>query len=65
MDQFDNGLSHILISWTASNRSRNQRCHRFAEDIAYVSGEGIVNGYNDGSFRPDAQMTRGENGAAG
>lgn len=34
--------------------------HRFAEDIAYVSGEGIVNGYKDGSFRPDAPVTRGE-----
>lgn len=34
--------------------------HRFAEDIAYVSEEGIVNGYKDGSFRPDAPVTRGE-----
>ncbi|MEI7511813.1 MAG: S-layer homology domain-containing protein, partial [Candidatus Peregrinibacteria bacterium] len=32
----------------------------YAEDIEFVSTKGIVNGYKDGTFRPDATINRAE-----
>jgi hypothetical protein len=32
--------------------------HPFAREITYVADVGIANGYADGSFQPDAQITR-------
>lgn len=34
--------------------------HWAAEDISYAVENGIVNGYEDGSFKPNAQITRAE-----
>lgn len=33
---------------------------RFAKDIAAIKEAGIINGFNDGKYRPDAYMTRAE-----
>ncbi|WP_082087787.1 S-layer homology domain-containing protein [Domibacillus indicus] len=32
----------------------------FYQDIMALTSQGIINGYKDGSFRPDAQVTRGQ-----
>ncbi|MCM3788177.1 S-layer homology domain-containing protein [Domibacillus indicus] len=34
--------------------------HRFYNDIAALSSQGIINGYDDGTFKPGNQVTRGE-----
>jgi hypothetical protein len=34
--------------------------HQFKTAIDYVQSEGIVQGYNDGTFKPDAQINRAE-----
>lgn len=30
----------------------------YQEEIGYLSGQGIINGYEDGSFRPESNLTR-------
>ncbi|MDR1246513.1 MAG: S-layer homology domain-containing protein, partial [Clostridiales Family XIII bacterium] len=32
----------------------------YSQAVAYLAGMGILEGYNDGSFRPNAQITRAE-----
>ncbi|MCI2254798.1 S-layer homology domain-containing protein [Domibacillus sp. PGB-M46] len=34
--------------------------HRFYNDIAALSSQGIISGYPDGTFKPGSQVTRGE-----
>ncbi|MFB1082233.1 S-layer homology domain-containing protein [Jeotgalibacillus sp. JSM ZJ347] len=34
--------------------------HWAINEILYLSGEGVINGFNDGSFKPEADVTRGQ-----
>ncbi len=56
----------IIVAWTTLSMAQNANfadvssSHPHHEAIAYVKSEGIVSGYPDGTFRPDASVNRVE-----
>jgi hypothetical protein len=50
----------LLVPQLAFAFNDSPRTHVHADAIEYVRSEGIVTGYPDGSYRPDAQINRAE-----
>jgi len=53
-------LKFVGPAKTSSNSLKDTKNHWAEKDIASLVEKGIVNGYEDGKFNPDAQITRAE-----
>lgn len=48
------------IETEASGKFKDTRGHWAEKEINYLSGIGIINGFTDGSFKPNVSVTRGQ-----
>ena len=56
-------LSQLIFSpgaWAAESSYSDTRGEECEDAVALLSEKGVINGYEDGTFRPDHQITRAE-----
>ena len=51
-------LSSFSTSTSAASFTDLTSSHRFYHEMMYLEGEGIIQGFPDGTFRPDGEVTR-------
>ena len=51
-------LGNLGLNAKAANFSDLQESSLFYEEISFLEAEGIITGYSDGTFRPQAEVTR-------
>ena len=56
----ESALAHNIVFASVGSFSDVPRTHPNYEAIEYIKAKNIVNGYSDGTFRPDAMVNRAE-----